>query len=128
MTEIDSNIGFDNRIFLTEAEWNTYKRRKPVRYIRKKKSELCEICEKPSEKDNPIQNSHIIGFNLGIIYLALTPEYVDNYENILSAHRKQCNSTAELSLLNSCKELKNRGVKQLPSYLPEFIHNIWNEA
>ena len=29
------NLGFDGRVFLTEAEHQTYLRRKPVRFVRK---------------------------------------------------------------------------------------------
>ncbi len=125
MEKIKCNLGFDGRVFLSEAEWETYKKRKPVRYIKKKKPELCEICDEPEESNNPFENSHLIGFGLGITYLGLTPEYVDGYDNIVSAHRKECNSKAELSLLESCKELKSKGIKSLPAYLPKFVHEIW---
>lgn len=118
MENIECNIGFDGRIFLTQAEWNTYKRRKPVRYISKQKPLLCEVCNKPATSDNPLENSHCIGFGLGIIYLGLTPEYVDGHENIVSAHRKECNSKAELSLFESCKLLKSQSINSLPGYLP----------
>lgn len=123
--KIKTNLGFDNRIFLTEEEWKTYNRRKPVRYIKKKKTNFCEICNKPAEEGNPFENSHLIGFGLGVTYLGLTPEYVDGDNNIVCAHRKICNSKAELDLHASCKELKSRGVKSLPKYLPEFVLEVW---
>jgi len=126
--KIECNIGFAGRIFLTKSEWETYKRRTPVRYIKKKKPILCEVCNEPSTKDNPFQNSHRIGFSLGIIYLGLTPEYVDRDENIVSAHRKKCNNKAELNLMESCKNLKSESVISLPEYLPIFVKKIWNQA
>ena len=77
---------------------------------------------------NPLENSHIIGFSLGIVYLGLTPEYVDNNVTIISAHRKRCNSKAVLNLLVSCKLLKARGIKSMPKHLPNFVHKIWLSA
>ncbi len=123
--KIKTNIGFNERMFLTKAEWETYKRRMPVRYIKKKKQKSCEVCGKPEKEDNPFENSHIIGFGLGIIYLGLTPEYIDSHENIVCAHRKKCNSKAELDLHESCRNLKSCGVKSLPGYLPKFVHAVW---
>jgi hypothetical protein len=128
MNEIKTNMGFNGDIFLTKSEWETYRKRMPVRYIMKKKIELCEICGKHETNDNPFQNSHIIGFKIGIVYLGLTPEYVDGHENIVCAHRKNCNSKAELNLMESCKQLKLKGIKSLPSYLPDFVHETWKQA
>ncbi len=125
MDKIKENIGFENRIFLSKEEWETYLRRKPVRYIRKKKPDLCEICNKPPTKDDPLENSHIIGFRIGIIYFGLTPDYVDNNDNIVSAHKRICNKSAELDLFSVCKELKNRGIISIPEYLPSFIKDMW---
>lgn len=128
MENIECNVGFEGRIFLSRPEWETYKKRMPVRYIEKKKSQACEICGNPPTENNPLQNAHRIGFRMGILYLGLTPDYVDDYKNIVSAHRKQCNGEAELDLYESCKELKARGIRSLPEYLPKFVHDIWDEA
>ena len=49
ISRVKCNIGFDGRRFLTEEEWRTYLRRKPVRYIRKAVSEACEVCGKPPD-------------------------------------------------------------------------------
>jgi hypothetical protein len=125
--KIPENIGFDGRVFLTEEEWMTYRRRKPVRYIHKVKPELCEVCGKTPTPGNPLENSHQIGFRSGVIYLGLTPEYVDNDENIVSAHKRKCNKSAELDLMDACRRLKKKGVERLPSYLPDFIHEVWNQ-
>jgi hypothetical protein len=70
-----SNVGFDGRVFLTEAEWRTYLRRKPVRYIHKTKAPACQVCGQGPEDDNPFQNAHKIGFDMGIVQLALTPDF-----------------------------------------------------
>jgi hypothetical protein len=126
--KIQENIGFDGRIFLTQEEWMTYRRRKPVRYIRKAKPNLCEICGKKPMEDNPLENSHRIGFRLGIIFLGLTPEFVDRNDNIVSAHKKVCNKSAELDLPSACCDLKKHGIVELPDYLPNFIHKIWQNT
>lgn len=49
MDKINTNSGFNGRVFLTKSECETYKKRKPVRYIKKKKQNLCEVCRKPAE-------------------------------------------------------------------------------
>jgi len=125
MERIKENIGFEGRVFLSEEEWMTYRRRKPVRFIRKKKPDVCEICKKSPTSDNPLENAHQIGFRVGVIYLGLTPEYVDSDENIVTAHKRKCNKGAELDLQGACLKLKQNGITKLPSYLPEFIHKIW---
>ena len=113
-----NNIGFDNRTFLTKEEWQTYIKRMPVRYIKKKKKELCEICGKPPLEDNPFESSHIIGFKIGIVYFGLTPDYLDRDENIVSAHKRICNSKAEITSIDVCRRLKSLGIEKLPDFLP----------
>lgn len=125
---IPANRGFDGRRFLTEAEWETYLRRKPVRYIRKPKSEICELCGNAPTEDNPLQNAHKIGFDLGIVYLALTPEFLDGDMNIVTAHRRKCNNEAEIGLADACRLLANSGVSELPCFLPDFVHDQWTSA
>lgn len=124
---IKTNIGFDGRMFLTREEYNTYLRRKPVRYIRKKLDTICVICGLEPTSGNPLQNAHKIGFEMGLVYLGLTPEYVDNHNNIVSAHRTSCNQMAELSLEDSMRFLYKSGVKELPSYLSKEILNLFDE-
>src|SRR5438093_664808 len=103
MRRIRRNIGFGERRFLTEAEWLTYLRRMPVRYIRSPKQERCQYpgCRfggLAGDASNPLQNAHVIGFGVGVVYLALTPDYLDSAENIVTAHRKTCNKGLELGL------------------------------
>lgn len=125
---IKSNLGFGGRTFLTKDEWETYLKRKPVRYIKKKHSQTCEICNLPQTRTNPFQCAHKIGFQIGVVYLALTPEFVDSHDNIVTAHRQSCNISAELSLTESMRWLKSRGVESLPDFLPNEIHEIWKAA
>lgn len=90
--------GFDNRIFLTEEEYNTYSRRMPVRYIKHKKQALCCVCGEKGSTDKPLENAHVIGFRYGILELKLTPDFLDRPENIKTAHRGRCNAAVELDV------------------------------
>jgi hypothetical protein len=125
---VHCNLGFDNRTFLTEAEWRTYLRRKPVRYIRKALMENCEICGHAADEDNPFQNSHRISFDLGIVQLALTPEFLDGDRNIITAHRSACNKSAELDLEKAMRFLVFVGITDLPEFLPLEIRALWAEV
>jgi len=115
-------------MFLTEAEWQAYCRRMPVRYIRKKKEVACRVCGNPESEGNPFQNAHIISFNIGVIDLALTPEFLDSDDNIATAHRIACNKATELDLRASMAHLMSLKVQSLPAFLPGFIHEMWQEV
>lgn len=108
--------GFDGRVFLHREEWETYMRRMPVRYIRKPHVELCIVCGKPPEKDNPLQHSHIIGFNVGIRKFGLTPTFLDDPSNIQSAHRKHCNAVSELPVDRIGERLRSLGYSSHPEW------------
>jgi hypothetical protein len=125
MPEISRNLGFDGRVFLNETEWQTYLRRKPVRYIRKKKREVCEVCGHAGSPDNPLQHAHIISFDVGVIELALTPDYLDQDTNIRTAHRTVCNQNSELNLRDSMIRLRAMGIRDLPEFLPRHIQELW---
>jgi hypothetical protein len=122
------NIGFDGRTFLTEEEWRTYCRRKPVRYIRRPKNDKCNVCGADHGKDNPMQNAHRIGFDIGIIDLALTPDFLDSMTNIVSAHKVKCNKASELSLKDSMQYLRSLAIEELPKFLPDDIQKAWRES
>ena len=121
------NIGFGGRTFLTKEEWLTYRRRAPVRYIRKNKFKICQICGKPEIDGNKFQNAHRVGFILGVIDLGLTPEYLDRDENILTTHQKICNKAAELNLEQSMQFLLSNGIVDLPDFLDENVLTKWQE-
>jgi hypothetical protein len=125
LPDIPYNLGFEGRMFLTKAEWDTYRRRKPVRFIRGQHAEFCSVCNKPAEEDNPFQHAHRIGFEIGVIYLGLTPDYVDSHPNIVTAHKRKCNRESELTLLAAMKSMRDAGVTSLPDYLPAAIHGLW---
>ena len=113
------NLGFDGRIFLTESEWRTYLRRMPVRYIKKTKQAVCEICGRAPDDGNELQNAHKIGFGIGIAEFAFTPDFLDGDHNIVTAHKRICNRKAELSFDEIKKHLEDIGVMELPDFLPK---------
>ena len=130
MSRTERNVGFDGRMFLDEAEWLTYCRRKPVRYIRRPRAPVCqaERCGLPGSPDNPLQSAHIIGFDIGVIDLGLTPEFLDSDTNIVTAHRRTCNKTLELDLQGPMARLRDLGIKELPKYLPAIIQEFWGNT
>lgn len=67
----------------------------------------------------------MIGFDLGLLQLALTPDFLDNPANIMTAHRAVCNKQAELDLGNAIRLLHSMGVTDLPSFLPVEIRSQW---
>jgi hypothetical protein len=127
MSEIQRNLGFEGRTFLEEAEWHTYRRRRPVRYIRRPRATVCIFCGDEESPENPLQSAHIIGFDVGVIELGLTPEFLDSDENIATAHRRTCNRSVDLGLQGSMVRLRNLGVEELPAYLPAEIQGAWNQ-
>lgn len=125
---IHCNLGFDGRVFLTEEEWRTYLRRKAVRYIHKAKAARCDVCGEGAADANPLQNAHRIPFDLGIVQLALTPDFLDGDANIVTAHRTACNKRAELNLEGSMRFLRSLGVTELPAFLPQEIRSLWGDV
>lgn len=103
--------GFDGRVFLTDSEHETYMRRMPVRYIRKKKDAVCAVCGLPSSADKPFESAHLIPFGLGIRHFKLTPDFLDSEKNIVTAHRGMCNKKAELSIADITEKLKSFGLQ-----------------
>lgn len=106
------NLGFDGRVFLTDAEHQTYLRRRPVRYVRKMiaASESCSVCGERGTIENPLQVAHIVPFGLGVVHFRLTPEWLDSPDNLRWAHRRVCNKAAELTLSQVREVLTERGV------------------
>jgi len=117
--------GFESRRFLDEAEWRTYRRRRPVRYTDKPKAKTCEMCGEPAGLDDPLQNAHIIGFTLGVIQLGLTPDFLDSHENLKTAHTRKCNRECELDLEQCMKRLRALDIQEIPKYLPAETQALW---
>lgn len=96
----NTNIGFEGRVFLTDTEHATYLKRMPVRYPRKgmrPTSGTCDVCGKPEESDNKLQVAHKVPFGKGVSVYKLTPEWLDGDHNLVWAHTRKCNKSAELS-------------------------------
>jgi hypothetical protein len=127
-TLVKRERGFDGRTFLTQAEWQTYCRRVPVRRTDKQKDGHCHLCGEPATDGNPLQNAHVIGFIRGVIDLGLTPEFLDSHTNLVTAHRARCNKATELDLRRSMAILRVLGITELPSFLPDSIHAVWVET
>ncbi|MBI3923848.1 MAG: hypothetical protein HY318_20670 [Armatimonadetes bacterium] len=128
MSRVQRTVGFGGRMFLDGPEWLTYCKRKPVRYIRTSKAAVCQVCGLPGSSENPLQNAHIIGFDVGVIDLGMTPDFLDSEKNIVTAHRRTCNKQSELDLKGSMGRLRNLGVKELPRYLQAAIQEAWGAA
>ena len=92
--------GFDGRRFLTDAEYEAYCRRMPVRYAARNmgpKPEVCRVCGQPETRVNPFQAAHRVPFNAGILQYRLTPDWLDSRENLVWVHRRVCNKRVEMS-------------------------------
>jgi len=83
------------------------------------------VCGLARSLDNPLQSAHIIGFDLGVIELGLTPEFLDSDENIVTAHRRTCNKVSELSLNESMMRLRDLGVEDVPLFLSAAVRESW---
>ena len=99
-------VGFNGRVFLEPYELETYKRRMPVRFVRRNHAEVCHVCGKPGTSTNPLQHSHLIPFTVGVLKFGLTPDFLDSDSNIVSAHRALCNKSAELSESDIVKKIE----------------------
>jgi hypothetical protein len=75
-----------------------------------------------------MQHAHRVSFDLGIIDLALTPDFLDSTANIVSAHKVKCNKASELSLTDSIQHLRSIGITELPKFLPDEIQMAWRES
>jgi hypothetical protein len=108
-------LGFDGAVFLEEHEYRTYMKRMPVRYIKKTHSSVCKHCGSAGTADNPLEHAHLVGFQQGIVKFALTPDWLDSKENIVSAHKRICNKAVELPDAAVKQLLLSKGLA-VPSY------------
>lgn len=92
-------MGFDGRMFLTPEEHATYLRRPPVRYAAKGliAPSACEMCGGVPTTENPLQVAHRVPFLKGVQVWKLTPDWLDSRDNLVWAHRKICNTAAEMT-------------------------------
>lgn len=121
--------GFGGRMFLEKAEYETYLKRPPVRYITRRKNKVCEVCGGEGTKDNPLQHAHLISFLFGVKFLGLTPDFLDDESNIQTAHKKDCNSASEVKGIRNCLTflIKKHQVSEIPSFLDEDVLSVWRD-
>jgi len=120
---------FEGRLFLTEEEWKTYLRCQAVRYCERKQiAEVCFLCGKPGDTDNPLQLAHRLSFHDGVHYLGLTPDSLNEGWNLVTAHRRICNNKAELGPTDAIRLLAGRGGAGLPPFLPQIMHDLWSRT
>ena len=91
--------GYGDRVWLTPDEWETYRRRPPVRYnaaLLKKARLRGDACAHCGTSDGTLQLAHRVPFIVGVIQWGLTPDWLDRPENLAMAHRGSCNNALEL--------------------------------
>ena len=119
--------GFEGRTFLTEVEWRTFLRNAPVRYAdRQLLGPRCSHCGKIGNRSN-LEMAHRIPFKNGVQFLGLTPDFLNNGANLVSAHRGRCNVAVSLSFVDSIRRLREIGVNELPGFLPQYVLEKWGE-
>ena len=96
---LKNNNKFDGRVWLTTDEWQTYRRTPPVRYVGSAlpTTDTCSLCGQPFSITNPLTVAHRVPFSSGVIDWGLTPEWLNQAENLRATHRAVCNKHAELS-------------------------------
>ncbi len=111
----------------------TYLRRPPVRrgYIEFQKihgtgrGAKCAVCNRPDESGNPLQAAHLINALNGVRYFALTPDFLDDPERLVWAHRRDCNRRVELGFGQTMEHLWQHGVREVPGFLPKTVRSAW---
>lgn len=111
--------GFGARVWLTPAEWDTYRRRVAVRYtgsrrpaVLERDGEMCSVCGESASEGATLQLAHRVPFKLGVVDWGLTPDWLDSVENRCFTHRVGCNDRAELL------------TSDIPSHLRKLGHRL----
>lgn len=102
-------------------------KKKACKILKKEKNTVCIVCGLSESDDLPMQNAHVIGLDMGIIDLGLTPDFLDSDSNIVTAHRGVCNQDCELNLYDAMVKLKSLGLS-IPQYLPDEIQRLWRNV
>ena len=129
-------LGFDGRLTLTPEEWESYKRRPPVRYTLQQYGNIprpstCdyESCSVPRSTKKRITLAHGIGFQFGIAELGLTPDWLDSNDNLVGwAHEGICNKRLGVpeELEAAMRYLLRRRRDYLPpDHLPSETHAVF---
>lgn len=98
-THLKSTEEFQGRPWLSLEEWETYRRRAPVRYPSKLKDEIiekcgltCAVCKDKNVPEKDLQIAHHVPFMAGVVDWGLTPQWLDSEWNVCLAHSKTCNN------------------------------------
>lgn len=87
--------------YLTPAQRDVFREfGVPVRYARQSagpKPDRCQWCSKPETRDNPLQVAHRVPYKAGVL-AGLHPTWLNRSENLIWAHRRECNKAAELPI------------------------------
>lgn len=110
--------GFEGRVWLNHAEWETYRRRVAVRFPQKlraevasRQGELCFTCGQDlSTNPERVQLAHRVPFKIGVVDWGLTPDWLDSAANLCLAHVGKCNDGAELTNSEIVKHLRALGL------------------
>lgn len=108
---------FQGRAWLTLEEWETYRRRPPVRYPTEIKKELikdfgytCQVCGAENVPEKELQIAHHLAFTTGVVDWGLTPEWLDSKWNVCLAHKVSCNNQFGLDPLEMPAFLNSHGL------------------
>ncbi|MDY3128089.1 MAG: hypothetical protein SOW59_08225 [Corynebacterium sp.] len=117
VTHLRIRAKFDGAIWLTPEQWDTYRRCPPVRYVRQTllssiasdSQETCGVCLTKAPLSE-LQVAHRVGFTVGVIDWGLTPDWLNQSDNLMIAHRKVCNSAFELTPSDIARKLVELGI------------------
>lgn len=112
--------GYGDRVWLSVEEWQTYRKRVAVRYPQKSRPDVeardgdhCSVCGKrDDEGERRIQLAHRVPFRIGVVDWGLTPDWLDDVNNLCLAHQGACNNKAEIRK------------KEIPTHLQELGLNL----
>lgn len=126
--------GFGDRVWLTEAEWQTFRLRNPVRYLSsqrkaltKRDGPMCAACGGKGSHEFPLQVSHRIPFLIGVLNWGLTPDWLDRIENLALAHKGACNHRVEIRDLDIPATLRSMGIDVNESPVIKGGHYVLGE-
>lgn len=107
--------GFSGRVWLSYAEWSTYRRRAPVRYLSRLRTKLiqrdgpsCSVCG--LSRPTKIQIAHRVPFKIGVVDWGLTPDWLDGEDNLALAHAGKCNDQIEIVAGDIGRYLESLGI------------------
>ena len=131
--------GYGDRVFLTKQEWEAYWKRTPVRYlfnvkINGGKCFLGKDCStKNGRRKVRLEKAHRIPFREGVLFLGLTPDFLNRKRNIVRACKGSCNNRCVLTPQGCLEQLKKwldqdrKATPNTPNNLPCFVPEIYRK-